>query len=400
MLSAPSFLRLTIAGTVLALAAAGCGDNTPDDVVGPPPPAAAPQITSVTPAVGATGVSTSLTIVGSGFQAGATLTIGGVAVPLIVQSTVRALASAPPHAPGTVDIVLTNPNGERAQVAGGFRYVDLPVRIEITGNTALPSIGETTALTATAFFSDGSSLDVTAQARWFAEFPWIATVAATTGVVVGRAIGLSRIFVQYPNANPSMYVSAMVTVTPPGTFSSGGRVRQPGSGSLSAARVVHIASGQAADSNVSGYFSFGGLTGSPRMRVTAPGFEDSEFDATPNEYIDAPIQRIVHLSMAGDYTSQLAPNDVELDVGGGMFCQPCRLIRVTSGTPGPARVSLRWSGSATLQIWINGQSFEPAAGSREVTADVNLGGGDTLVIVGRKRAPSIEDYITFTVAVR
>jgi hypothetical protein len=401
MRSAPSLVYLTVAGTVFALALAGCGEDGPDDVVGPPGPTAAPQITSVTPSVGGAGVNTGLTIIGSGFQAGATLTIGGVAVPLTFQNAARASATAPPHAPGLVELVLTNPNGDRATMAGGFRYIDLPVRLEVSGTTALQSIGETSQLTAKAVFRDGSQLDVTAESRWTTEFPWIATIGTGTGVVLSRALGFSRIYVQYPTTNSSAYGLAQVTVTPAGTFTLGGRVRQPGSGSVAGARVVHVDSGQGVDANVSGYFAFGGLTGRPRLRVTGSGFEDSETEQMPNEYLDVAIQRIVHLGAGSNaYSSELAPNDVTHNVGGGTFCQPCRLIRVTSGTPGPGQVTLRWTGPATLQIWINGRAFQAADGGREITADVNLGGGDTMVFVGRRSDLTIEDYIPFSVAVR
>jgi hypothetical protein len=209
------------------------------------------------------------------------------------------------------------------------------------------------------------------------------------------------VFVQYPTTNPSLFRSVPATVTPAGTFILGGRVREPGAGNVGGARVVHVESGHAVDSTSDGTFMIGGLSGQPRVRVTKAGYEDSETDVTPNAFHDAPIQRIVHLQAgATALTSQLAPNDVEHQAAPGAFCQPCRLIRVTTATPGNATITLRWSGPATLQLWVNGRAFQAPSGVREITAETPLVSGDTIVFVGRLSAPTIEDYIPFNVVVR
>jgi hypothetical protein len=113
------------------------------------------------------------------------------------------------------------------------------------------------------------------------------------------------------------------------------------------------------------------------------------------------VQRVVRIAAgSAAYSAQLAPNDMDLAVGGDAYCQPCRLIRISSTTPGRAQVTLTWTGPATLQIWSGGRALEAAAGTREVTADVDVGTGDTLVVIGRPRQPSVSDYIAFTVVVR
>ena len=63
-------------------------------------------------------------------------------------------------------------------------------------------------------------------------------------------------------------------------------------------------------------------------------------------------------------------------------------------------MTLQWSGVETLQVWIDGQSFEAPPGTREVTADFVVGTGETLVLVGRPRQDTVADYINFNVVVR
>ena len=386
---------------MLAVTVVGCGDDDPpDDVTGPAPGPPTLQIRQVSPNSGNAALSTTIFITGAGFQTGTTLTIGGIPVPLSVTDPLNARAAAPPHAPGAVDLVMTNPNGERAQLTGGFRYVELPIRVEISGNSALQSIGETSQLTATATFADGSILDVTRQAQWTVQFPAVAAIGSD-GMLVGRALGLTTISARYPITTPSVFGTGSVTVTPPGTFALSGRVREPGSGSISAASVVHVESGQSVQTSTFGDFVMGGLAGRLRLRVTKTGYEDSDAEATANEFLDIPLQRPVHVQAgAAAYSSRLAPNDVEHRADAATLCQPCRLIRVTTATPGPASITLRWTGSPTLQVWVNGRSFQAASGDREITADAELGIGDTIVFIGRLRSDTIENYIPFNVVVR
>jgi hypothetical protein len=353
----------------------------------------------VSPSSGSTATSTPIVINGAGFNEGTTLRLGGILLPLLLTSSGVARATAPPHVAGTVDVVVMNANGERAELPNGFRYIELPTRLEITGNLALQSVGETSQLTATATFSDGTSTDVTREAGWSSSLAYVATIDSS-GVVTARGLGVTPIFVRYPITSPSRFADRQISVTPAGSFALSGRVREPGAGSISGARVLHVDTGQATDSRADGYFVFGGLTGRPRLRVTKEGYEDAETDGVQNTLFDAPLQRVIRIAAGSpEYGSQLAPNDMDLAVGAGARCQPCRLIRVT-GESGAAQVSMQWSGPEMLQIWVNGRAFEPTAGTREVIADINVGTGETLVFVGRPWQATIGDYIHFTLVVR
>ena len=82
------------------------------------------SVTEVTPPYGATFRVTPLTVRGTGFVPGATVTIDGVPAEGVVVSPQVMSARAPVHAAGTVDVVVTNPGkpDESARLSGGFKY--------------------------------------------------------------------------------------------------------------------------------------------------------------------------------------------------------------------------------------------------------------------------------------
>lgn len=87
--------------------------------------AAAPTVSSVTPSSGPAG--TPITIAGTGFVTGATVTIGGAAATSVVFGSSTSLtAVAPVHAPGVADVVVTNPDTQTGTLVGGYTFAALP----------------------------------------------------------------------------------------------------------------------------------------------------------------------------------------------------------------------------------------------------------------------------------
>lgn len=73
----------------------------------------APSLRTDTPDVGPTAGNTPVTLSGSNFLSGATVSFGGVASPSVTFVNATTLtAVSPPHAAGTVNIVVTNPDGQ------------------------------------------------------------------------------------------------------------------------------------------------------------------------------------------------------------------------------------------------------------------------------------------------
>jgi acid phosphatase len=85
--------------------------------------AAAPTVSAVNPTSGPTAGGTSITITGTGFASGASVTVGGTAATgVIVNNSTTITANTPAHAAGTVDIVVTNSNGQSGSKTNAFTY--------------------------------------------------------------------------------------------------------------------------------------------------------------------------------------------------------------------------------------------------------------------------------------
>ena len=103
-----------------------------------------PAITAVTPATGPTNGGTTFTISGTGFAAGATVTVGGRAAgegTVVNGTTITALSPLGPASGETPlltqDVVVINPDGTRITKTGGFTYF-IPA---LTVSTISPSMG-------------------------------------------------------------------------------------------------------------------------------------------------------------------------------------------------------------------------------------------------------------------
>ncbi|HEX5758791.1 MAG TPA: M12 family metallo-peptidase [Thermoanaerobaculia bacterium] len=91
------------------------------------PAVSGPTITAVAPQSGSTAGGTPITLLGTGFAAGATVTVGGVAaasVTVLGPTTITAVTG--PHTTGAVSVVVTNPDGAGATLANSFFYTPPP----------------------------------------------------------------------------------------------------------------------------------------------------------------------------------------------------------------------------------------------------------------------------------
>lgn len=103
-----------------------------------------PTASSISPATGSQNGGTAVTITGNGFLTGATVKFGGtIATSSSVVSPTSITATAPAHAAGKVDVVVTNPDGQSATLAQSFTYA-LP---SPTVSGVSPATGPTTGLT-------------------------------------------------------------------------------------------------------------------------------------------------------------------------------------------------------------------------------------------------------------
>jgi hypothetical protein len=83
----------------------------------------APGVSTVSPTSGPTTGGTQITITGTGFVAGASVTLGGTAASgVVVSNSTTITATTPAHTAGTVDVAVTNPDGQSVSKAGAFTY--------------------------------------------------------------------------------------------------------------------------------------------------------------------------------------------------------------------------------------------------------------------------------------
>lgn len=87
------------------------------------PVVAPPQVFSVSPALSPTAGGTVVTVLGANFV-GPSVTVGGVAVTLSSQSSNALVFTAPPHAEGSGDVVVTNGDTQVARVQNAFAWRD------------------------------------------------------------------------------------------------------------------------------------------------------------------------------------------------------------------------------------------------------------------------------------
>jgi hypothetical protein len=240
-------------------------------------------------------------------------------------------------------------------------------------------------MTVEAFLSNGTSVDRTVEAQWTSHDTSVATVAPG-GLVTAVGFGATHLDAVFEGKRST----ADVLITPAGTFAALGVVREPGGGPLSGVLVRELDSDRSTTTNQNGEFYFAALQRA-RFRVDLAGFELVERDygggpslsssSIPRLSVDIPLQRILRLD-AGASRSQLtiAPDDVSYVPSG--YCQPCKLIRVATGSSGTLRVTVTpTTTSNRFYVWIDGKPFAVSGSSISAQAAV-AASGETRVYVG------------------
>jgi hypothetical protein len=188
------FLVRTLMASLLALLGMilGCGGNSPAGPSEPTIPAAT-TVSVISPNTGSTDGATRVTITGTGFQSGATVTLDGAATNVSVVSSTAVTATTAAHAAGTVDIVVTNPGGQSGRLTGGYTYAVVP---PVSVTAVSPNTGSTggntpVTITGTGFQSGATvTLDGTASRNVYVQnsttihFSTPAHAAGTVDVVV------------------------------------------------------------------------------------------------------------------------------------------------------------------------------------------------------------------------
>jgi hypothetical protein len=130
-----------VAGFLTVCGVAGCdrGPTAPSlpDLRNPAPPDVrnpAPTILSVTPSIGSSGGGASILITGSGLLPGIRVAFGATnAAAFLGPNPDRISVTTPSHAPGSVDVVVTNVDGQNGVAIGAYTFA-APGSFDVNGN--------------------------------------------------------------------------------------------------------------------------------------------------------------------------------------------------------------------------------------------------------------------------
>jgi DNA-binding beta-propeller fold protein YncE len=117
----------------------------------------APTVASISPDSGRTTGGTPITITGTGFQAGATVTLGAAATDVVVLSDTTITAKTAAYSAGPVSLSVQNTDGQSGFRLAIFTYLSTPTVVGVAPGVGPISGGTTITLTGTSFVQ-GSTL--------------------------------------------------------------------------------------------------------------------------------------------------------------------------------------------------------------------------------------------------
>jgi phospholipase C len=156
-----------------------------------------PTILSISPTSGPIAGGTATTITGTNFVTGATVKFGSVAATNVtVVNSAKITATTPANSPGTVNVVVINPDNQSATLASGFTFAGAPPVITstaptsgtINGGTAINIHGSNFQTGATVKIG-GAPLNITFVGATLIQGTTTAHVAGGADVVVTNADG-------------------------------------------------------------------------------------------------------------------------------------------------------------------------------------------------------------------
>ncbi len=111
-----------------------------------------PTVTSVSPSSGAVAGGTAVTITGTNFAAGATVTFGSTAATsVVVVNSTTITATTPAGSAGAATVTVTNSGGQSGSLASGFTYIGTPTVSSVSPNSGSTSGGTAVTITGTNF---------------------------------------------------------------------------------------------------------------------------------------------------------------------------------------------------------------------------------------------------------
>ena len=208
----------------------------------------APTVTAISPTSGTANGGTSVTITGTGFLAGATVSFGGTAAANVnVASSTSITATTPAHAAGTVSVVVTNTDAQAGTLNNGFTYTSsnpAPTVTSISPTTGTTAGGTSVTITGTGFLA-GATVSFGGTAATNVNVVGSTSITATTPAHAAGAVNIvvtntdaqaGTLPNGYTYGNPAPTVTSIAPST--GTANGGTSVTITGTGFLTGATVT------------------------------------------------------------------------------------------------------------------------------------------------------------------
>jgi hypothetical protein len=216
--SGTHFVRVT-AGSTNAVSAAGdyLLSITRNCVKGTNGPA--PTLASIAPTSGPVAGGTAVTLTGTNFVAGTTVTLGGAACAPVSGSATSLSCPTPARGvPGSVDVSITNPDGQQATLVGGFTYTAGAPTLSLVNPGAGPTAGLTfVTLTGTNFFAGATvTFGATAATSVMVTSP----TTLTCFTPMAAAAGMVNVKVTNVDAQQGTLANGFEYTLPPPTLSA------------------------------------------------------------------------------------------------------------------------------------------------------------------------------------
>jgi hypothetical protein len=151
-----------------------------------------PAISGISPTSGDSTGGTVVTIAGSNFVSGATVSFGGSAASSIsfVNSS-QLKATTPAHAAGSVNVVVTNPDGTSATLSSGFTFGTASLTVSSVSPISGPAAGGTTVTISGANFQTGVSVTFGGLAATSVSLSNSSTIVAVTPAHSSGSVDIS-----------------------------------------------------------------------------------------------------------------------------------------------------------------------------------------------------------------
>ena len=326
-----------------------------------------PTVTSVSPNTGSTTGGTAVTITGTNFAAGATVTFGSnAATNIVVVSGTQITATSPAGGAGAVTVTVTNPGVPGGSLANGFTYVVVPTVTSVSPNSGTTAGGTGVTITGTNFAAGAT---VTFGSNAATNIVVVSGTQITATTPAGGA-GAVTVTVTVNGQNGSLasgftyVVPPTVTSVSPNTGSTTGGTAVTISGTNFAAGAT-VTFGSNAATNivvVSGTqitaTTPAGSAGAVTVTVTNPGVPGGSL-ANGYTYVVVPTVSSVSPNngpVAGGTAVTITGTNFGAGAAVTIGGTAATNVVVVSGTQITATTPAHAAGAATVTVTVNGQS--------------------------------------------